>query len=82
MVKGDEQPSILDFGVARATGMDPGMSTLQTRAGQLIGTLPYMSPEQVSGQSLDVDIRSDVYSLGVIAYELLTGKLPYDVDDA
>ncbi len=81
LVQGDGQPSILDFGVARATGMDPGMSTLQTRAGQLIGTLPYMSPEQVSGHSLDVDIRSDIYSLGVIAYELLTGKLPYDVED-
>ena len=81
LVQGDGQPSILDFGVARATGMDPGMSTLQTRAGQLIGTLPYMSPEQVTGHSLDVDIRSDVYSLGVIAYELLTGQLPYDVDD-
>ena len=81
IVKSDGQPSILDFGVARATEVDPELSTLQTRAGQLIGTVPYMSPEQVAGNSLDVDTRSDVYSLGVMAYQLLTGKMPYEIDE-
>ena len=55
------------------------MTTLQTDVGQLIGTLPYMSPEQCSGDPRAIDVRSDVYSLGVIGYELLTGHLPYQV---
>ncbi len=73
------QPKVLDFGVARVTEGDSGLTTVHTGVGQLIGTLSYMSPEQVSGDHGDVDIRSDVYALGVIAYELLTGKLPVDV---
>ena len=72
------QIKILDFGVARATDTELQSTTLQTAAGQLIGTLPYMSPEQVTG-SPELDTRSDVYSLGVVLYELLTGQLPYDV---
>jgi len=72
------QPKVLDFGVARLVDTEH-LATMQTDAGQLVGTIPYMSPEQVSGDSKDLDIRSDVYALGVICYELLTGNLPYDV---
>lgn len=72
------QPKILDFGVARATDSDR-QATMRTDVGQIVGTLPYMSPEQVSADPSDLDTRSDVYALGVILYELLTGKLPYDV---
>ncbi len=79
LVASDGQPLILDFGVARATDSDLQFTTLQTGLGQLIGTLPYMSPEQVTGRGQDVDTRSDVYALGVIAYELLTGEQPFDI---
>lgn len=71
------QSKILDFGVARMTGGDA--ETTQTGLGELLGTLPYMSPEQVLGDSLEVDARTDVYALGVILYELLAGRPPYQV---
>jgi WD40 repeat protein/serine/threonine protein kinase len=74
-------PKILDFGVARATDSDVQAVTLQTSVGQLIGTVPYMSPEQAAGDPSQVDWRTDVYALGVIAFELLTGRLPHDVRD-
>jgi eukaryotic-like serine/threonine-protein kinase len=70
------QPKILDFGLARATDSD-AQATRQTDIGQLLGTLAYMSPEQVLADPLALDTRSDVYALGVILYELLAGKLPY-----
>ena len=76
LVDADGQPRILDFGVSRISdAAEPG----QTDAGQLVGTLAYMSPEQVSGDPLEIDIRTDVYALGMILYELLAGRRPYDV---
>ncbi len=79
LVESSGRPRILDFGVARLISANDETLTLRTHAGEILGTLAYMSPEQVSGDSSDVDTRSDVYSLGVILYDLLTGKLPHDV---
>ncbi len=70
------QPKVLDFGVARATDSDAQV-TRQTDVGQIVGTLAYMSPEQVLGDPLELDTRCDVYALGVILFELLAGRLPY-----
>lgn len=72
------QPKIVDFGVARATDAD-AQASRQTDLGQLVGTLAYMSPEQVLGDPLELDTRSDVYALGVILFELLAGRLPYQI---
>ncbi|HEX5104557.1 MAG TPA: serine/threonine-protein kinase, partial [Pirellulaceae bacterium] len=76
LVEENGQPKILDFGLARVTDSDV-QATRQTDVGQLLGTLAYMSPEQVLADPSAVDTRSDVYALGVILYELLAGKLPY-----
>ena len=70
------QPKVLDFGIARVTDADVQM-TMGTDLGQLVGTLPYMSPEQVGADPLDLDTRTDVYTLGVILFELLSGRRPY-----
>lgn len=79
-LQGGPAPKILDFGVARiVTEDDAAAATLHTRAGQLIGTLTYMSPEQAAGAPDIIDTRSDVYSLGVILYELLAGRPPIDL---
>ncbi|MCG8407734.1 MAG: protein kinase [Phycisphaerales bacterium] len=79
LVDGTGQVKIIDLGVARSTNSDIAVTTLQTDVGQLVGTLQYMSPEQCSGDSHELDVRSDVYSLGLVLYELLCGQLPYDV---
>jgi ankyrin repeat protein len=71
-------PKVIDFGVAKATAVRLTEKTLFTRFNQWIGTPAYMSPEQAGLGSLDVDTRSDVYSLGVLLYELLTGRPPFD----
>jgi WD40 repeat protein/serine/threonine protein kinase len=73
------QPKVLDFGVARATDSDIQMTTMQTDVGQLVGTITYMSPEQVLGDSRRLDTRSDIYAVGVMLYELLAGCPPFDL---
>jgi serine/threonine protein kinase len=82
LVDANGEPKVIDFGVARTTDSDLAVTTLQTDVGQLIGTLQYMSPEQVEGDPHAIDGRSDVYSLGVVLFELLSDKLPYDVSGA
>ncbi len=72
------QPKILDFGVACVTERQ-AQTARQTVPGELVGTLEYMSPEQVSADPSEVDIRSDIYALGVILFELLAGRLPYHI---
>jgi non-specific serine/threonine protein kinase/serine/threonine-protein kinase len=74
-------PKIIDFGIARAVGPAAGGATLRTVHGELIGTPEYMSPEQAALDDRDVDTRTDVYSLGVLLYELLAGALPFDSRD-
>ncbi len=71
-------PKIIDFGVAKATGSRLTDRAAHTRIGEFIGTPEYMSPEQAEKSGLDVDTRSDVYSLGVVLYELLVGTVPFD----
>ena len=79
LVDPEGNPKVIDFGVARATDSDQIATTLQTDVGSLIGTLQYMSPEQFDADPDDLDVRSDVYALGVVLYELVCNELPYDL---
>src|SRR6476660_1593765 len=75
---GRAEPKVIDFGVAKATGQQLTEKTLFTAFAQMVGTPLYMSPEQAEMTSIDIDTRSDIYSLGVLLYELLTGTTPFD----
>ncbi|MBA3485388.1 MAG: protein kinase [Pirellulales bacterium] len=70
-------PKVIDFGVAKATAQKLTERTIFTEFGQVVGTVEYMSPEQAKLNQLDIDTRSDIYSLGVLLYELLTGSTPF-----
>ena len=71
-------PKIIDFGIAKALGQKLTDKTMYTGFAQLVGTPLYMSPEQAELSGLDIDTRTDIYSLGVLLYELLTGTTPFD----
>src|ERR1700758_4815208 len=75
---GKPVPKVIDFGVAKAAGQSLTEKTLVTGFGNIVGTLEYMSPEQAEINQLDIDTRSDIYSLGVLLYELLTGTTPLE----
>ncbi|NQW48120.1 MAG: protein kinase [Planctomycetes bacterium] len=79
LVEPNGVPKIIDFGVARCVDASPEEMTAMTDMGQLIGTVQYMSPEQFSGNPTNVDVRADVYALGVILYELLANRPPYEI---
>jgi tetratricopeptide (TPR) repeat protein len=75
---GEPVPKVIDFGVAKAAGVRLTEETLHTSFGAVVGTIEYMSPEQATFNQLDIDTRSDIYSLGVLLYELLTATTPLD----
>jgi tetratricopeptide (TPR) repeat protein len=79
---GQPVPKVIDFGVAKAAGQQLTEKTLVTGFGAIVGTLEYMSPEQAQLNNLDIDTRSDIYSLGVVLYELLTGSPPFTCQES
>jgi len=78
-INGKPMPRIIDFGVAKATSQKLSAGTMYTRVGAMVGTVGYMSPEQADSAGEDIDTRTDVYSLGVVLYEVLVGALPLDL---
>jgi eukaryotic-like serine/threonine-protein kinase len=74
------EPRLLDFGLAKTAAVAEARQSVQTQAGEFVGTLAYAAPEQVGGDPTIVDLRSDVYALGVLLYEMLTGEHPYPVE--
>ncbi|MBZ0172753.1 MAG: serine/threonine protein kinase, partial [Phycisphaerales bacterium] len=80
--EGHAKPKVIDFGIAKALNQRLSEQTIYTDRGQLIGTPEYMSPEQAEMSGTDIDTRADVYSLGVLLYELLTGVRPFDLKQA
>jgi WD40 repeat protein/tRNA A-37 threonylcarbamoyl transferase component Bud32 len=78
---GVPMPKVIDFGIAKATQQELTEKTIYTQLQQFIGTPAYMSPEQAEMSGLDIDTRSDIYSLGVLLYELLTGSTPFDTQE-
>lgn len=80
LVTAEGQPKILDFGIARGTDADLRLTTMGEPGTSLLGTLPYMSPEQARGRLDEIDTRSDVHALGAIVFELLTGQMPRDIE--
>jgi serine/threonine protein kinase/WD40 repeat protein len=81
LVDEEGQPKVVDFGVARPADAAASGVTMRTEIGQLVGTLAYMSPEQVAADPDGIDTRTDIHALGVILFRLLTGRLPYAHDD-
>lgn len=79
LVRDDGEPKVLDFGIARLVSADGNTSRSHTMTGEILGTLAYMSPEQIRADHDAIDIRTDVYALGVILYEILAGKPAFDV---
>ena len=80
LVDKNDEPFVLDFGLAKSS--DSHDDSAMTRSGQFVGSLPWASPEQIEGSGTRVDLRTDVYSLGAILFQLLTGRLPFDVDSS
>lgn len=79
-VDGTARPKVIDFGISKATESSPADKSMMSIAGQVMGTPAYMSPEQADPLGADIDTRTDIYSLGVLLYQLLTGSTPFNMD--
>ena len=80
LVDGEGRVKVIDYGVARCTDSDMSVASQRTAVGEMVGTLKYMSPEQCEADPDNIDARSDVYELGVVLFELLSGQSPYALD--